>query len=87
VKQFCAKIHGYDIMKEILALEKEISILTSRLEEGEGVEFKLKKTIKKLRKRLNKLKLMQKKNKELQEGHSEYFHLGQKTDYEKRRDR
>tara|TARA_R100000781_G_C4003327_1_gene101115 strand:+ start:24 stop:359 length:336 start_codon:yes stop_codon:yes gene_type:complete len=81
------KIHGCDIMKEILALENEISILTSKLERGEGVEAKLKKAIKKLKKRVNKLKLMQEKNKELQEGHSEYFHLNQKTDYEKRRDR
>ena len=74
-------------MKEMLALEKEISILSSRLKEGEGVEHKLKKSIKKLKKRLNKLKLMQKKNKELQEGDSEYFHLGQPTDYEKRRNK
>ena len=81
------KIHGCDIMKEILALENEISILTSKLEKGEGVEAKLKKAIKKLKKRVNKLKRMQEKNKELQEGHSEYFHLSQKTDYEKRREK
>ena len=42
-------------MKEILALEKEISILTSKLEKGEGVEAKLKKAVKKLKKRVNKL--------------------------------
>ena len=74
-------------MKDIIALENEISIFSSKLEKGEGSEHKLKKTIKKLRKRLNKLKSTQEKNKELQEGDSEYFHMNKQTDYAKRRNR
>ena len=44
--------------KEILALEKEVSILKKRLEEGDGKEASLKKSIKKLDKRITECLLL-----------------------------
>lgn len=73
--------------KEILALEKEVSILKKRLEEGDGKEASLKKSIKKLNKRINKLKAAVKEKEEDNEAMLEHYQVNRKTDFQKRRER